>query len=137
MFRQSPPGSLLFAGAAVIIKGKKLDLHGAIVWSPFRILRKNSTFPSYYYFYNLTEEAIDNEYNYFMGYALGLLRDDDNETTGSIGEDYIYAKIANPNPKMYPYGTYIGNKYYFMDMQDIPYSKFNMVWESGSFVIDL
>ena len=98
---------------------------------------KNDTFPTYIYFYNLSDDAIDEEYNYFLDYSMGLLRDSDNETTGSINEDYIFANVVNPDPTMYPYGTYIGNKYYFTNMQDIPYSKFNMIWVSGAFVMDL
>lgn len=96
----------------------------------------NSYYPTYYYFYNLSDEALEDEYNYFVGYAMGLMMDDDKETTGSIGEDYIFCNIPNSDPKAYPYGTYIGNKYYFTSMQEIPYTKFNMVWESGAMVMD-
>lgn len=99
-------------------------------------VEKNYTFPNYYYFYLLDESSLDEEYNYFAGYALGLLRDTDKETTGSIGDDYIFTKTANTDRRTYPYGEYIGNKFHFIPMQKIPYTKFNLVWESGAMVMD-
>lgn len=99
-------------------------------------VEKNSTFPTYYYFYNLDVDSLDSEYNFWLSQSMKLLRDDDAETTGSINEDYIYCKTKNTDTSLYPYGNYIGNKFYFTDMQRIPYSKFNMVWESGAMVMD-
>ena len=99
-------------------------------------VERNSTFPTYYYFYNLDEESLDSEYDYWFSLSMELLRDDDSETTGSINEDYIFCSMKNTDTTMYPYGNYIGNKLHFTDMQRIPYSKFNMVWESGAMVMD-
>ena len=99
-------------------------------------INQSSTFPTYYYFYNLDEESLDSEYDYWLSHSMELLRDDDNETTGSINEDYIFCKMKNTDKDTYPYGDYIGHKFYFTDMQRIPYSKFNMVWESGGLVMD-
>jgi len=93
-------------------------------------------YPTIYYFYNLSNDKLDEEYDYWTAKALSLKRDSDNETIGSINDDYIFLKLPNNDRKTFKYGEYIGHKFYFTNYQRIPYTKFNLVWKSGSMVVD-
>lgn len=92
--------------------------------------------PTFYVFYNLSEEKLDEEYDYWTSKALSLKRDKDDNTTGSIKDEYIFLNLPNTDKKTFKYDDYIGHKFYFMDSQRIPYSKFNLVWVYGSSVMD-
>lgn len=98
---------------------------------------QNEYMPNYYYFYFLPESELEGEYDYWVKMALSQKKDSDPDTTGSIGDESIFVNLPNTNKKTYPMGDYIGNKVFFMNMQNIPYTKFNLVWESGYGVMDL
>lgn len=92
--------------------------------------------PTIYVFYKLSEEKIEEEYDYWTSMALKLKRDNDENTTSSIQDEYVFLNLPNDDRKTFKYDDYIGHKFYFMDSQHIPYSKFNLVWEYGSSVMD-
>ena len=92
--------------------------------------------PTVYVFYKLSEAKLEEEYDYWTSMALKLKRDKDENTTGSIQDKYIFLNLPNTDKRTFKYSDYIGHKFYFMDSQHIPYSKFNMVWEYGSSVMD-
>lgn len=89
-----------------------------------------------YHFYKLSENEVNNEYDSWTMKALSLNRDSDSETNGSIKEKYIFVNLPNEDRKTFKYDDYIGYKIHFMDMQHIPYRKFNLVIEFGSSVMD-
>ena len=100
--------------------------------------KSDSTYsPTFYVFYNLSEMKLEEEYDYWTSMALKLKRDKDENTTGSIQDKYIFVKLPNSDKKTFKYSDYIGHKFYFMDSQHIPYTKFNLVWVYGSTVMDI
>ena len=99
--------------------------------------KSNSFFSTIYVFYNLSENKLEEEYDYWTSMAIKLKRDKDENTNGSIKDEYIFLNLPNTDKRTFPYSDYIGHKFYFMNVQRIPYTKFNMVWEYGSSVIDI
>lgn len=89
-----------------------------------------------YVFYNLSETEVDDMYDTLTMQALKLNRDKDENTAGSVQDEFIFMNLVNEEKNIFIYDDYIGHKYFFMDAQNIPYSKFSVVWVHGNGVYD-